>query len=70
MAMGMMGSWVTHPRDPKLYRADRDYVMLLSSYDIDPGSFTPKVMEMLNFNIWTFNTRAFPGIDPMVARTT
>jgi manganese oxidase len=23
---------------------------------------------MLDFNLWTFNSRAFPGIDPMVAR--
>lgn len=26
-------------------------------------------MEMLDFNIWSFNSRVFPGIDPMVART-
>ena len=25
MAMGMMGFWVTHPRDPNLYRVDRDF---------------------------------------------
>jgi len=68
MAMGMMGVWVTHPKDPTLYRVDRDYVFLLSSYDIDPGSFTPRVAEMLNFNIWTFNSRAFPGIDPLIVR--
>jgi len=68
MAMGMMGVWVTHPKDPSLYRVDRDYVFLLSSYDIDPGSFTPRVAEMLNFNIWTFNSRAFPGIDPLIVR--
>ena len=23
---------------------------------------------MLDFNLWTFNSRAFPGVDPMVAR--
>ena len=70
MAMGMMGFWVTHPKakHPLIAAVDRDYVFLLSAYDIDPGSFTPKVAEMLNFNIWTFNSRAFPGIDPMVAR--
>jgi len=68
MAMGMMGFWVTHPKDSGLYRVDRDYVFLLSSYDIDPGSFTPRVAEMLNFNMWTFNSRVFPGIDPIVAR--
>ena len=68
MAMGMMGFWVTHPKDPSLHRVDRDFVFLLNAYDIDPGSFTPRVAEMLNFNIWTFNSRAFPGIDPIVVR--
>jgi len=68
MAMGMMGFWVTHPRDPRVMRVDRDYVFLLNAYDIDPGSYTPKVSTMLDFNLWTFNSRAYPGIDPMVAR--
>jgi manganese oxidase len=68
MAMGMMGFWVTHPRDPKVMPVDRDYVFLLNAYDIDPGSYTPKVSTMLDFNLWTFNSRAYPGIDPMVAR--
>jgi hypothetical protein len=47
---------------------DRDYVFLLNAYDIGPGSSTPKVSTMLDFNLWTFNSRAYPGIDPMVAR--
>jgi FtsP/CotA-like multicopper oxidase with cupredoxin domain len=68
MAMGMMGFWVTHPRDPRVMPVDRDYVFLLNAYDIDPGSFTPKVSTMLDFNLWTFNSRAYPGIDAMVAR--
>jgi hypothetical protein len=50
---------------------DRDFVFLLNAYDIDPGSYTPKVNTMTDFNLWTFNSRAFPGIDPMwCARTT
>ena len=68
MAMGMMGFWVTHPRDPHAMPVDRDYVFLLNAYDIDPGSYTPNVSTMLDFNLWTFNSRAYPGIDPMVAR--
>ena len=68
MAMGMMGSFVVHPRDPKFKRVDRDFVFLLNSYDIDPGSYIPKVMTMTDFNLWTWNSRAFPGIDPIVAR--
>ncbi|MFZ5555496.1 MAG: multicopper oxidase family protein [Pseudomonadota bacterium] len=68
MAMGMMGFWITHPKDPSFMRADRDFVFLLSNYDIDPGSRTPKIVTMLDFNLFTFNSRVFPGIDPMVAR--
>ena len=68
MAMGMMGSWVTHPKDPKLHAVDRDFVFLLAAYDIDPGSATPRIMTMLDFNLWTFNSRVFPGIDPMPVR--
>ena len=68
MAMGMMGSWVTHPKNPKFMPVDRDFVFLLNSYDIDPGSYTPKVATMLDFNLWTFNSRAFPGTDPIVVR--
>ena len=69
MAMGMMGLFIVHPADPRRMRADRDFAFLLASYDIDPGSFTPRVSTMLDFNLWTWNSRVFPGIDPLVART-
>ncbi len=68
MAMGMMGFWVTHPKDPNFMRVDRDFVFLLGAYDIDPGSFTPRVNTMLDFNLFTFNSRVFPGIDSLVVR--
>ena len=31
MAMGMMGFWVTHPKNPNFMKVDRDYVFLLGS---------------------------------------
>ncbi|HEV8553733.1 MAG TPA: copper oxidase [Casimicrobiaceae bacterium] len=68
MAMGMMGFWVTHPKDPKFMPVDRDFVFLLNNYDIEPGSLTPKVSTMLDFNLFNFNSRVFPGIDSMVVR--
>jgi len=68
MAMGMMGFWVTHPKDITRFAVDRDFVFLLSAYDIEPGSYTPKVNTMLDFNLWTFNSRVFPGIDSMPVR--
>jgi len=68
MAMGMMGMFIVHPRDPQLHRVDRDFLFIMSSYDIDPGSYMPKVMTMTDFSLWTWNTRVFPGIEPLVVR--
>lgn len=66
MAMGMMGLFIVHPRDPSFMRVDRDFCFLLSAYDIDPGTYMPRVMQMTDFNLWTWNSRVFPGIDPLV----
>ena len=70
MAMGMMGLWVTHPKGshPQIDRVDRDFCFLLNAFDVDPGSMTPKVMTMLDFNIWAWNSRVFPGIDSLNVR--
>ena len=68
MAMGMYGFWVTHPKDHNFMRVDRDFVFLLNNFDIEPGSATPKVNTMLDFNLWGFNSRVFPGIDSLHVR--
>jgi FtsP/CotA-like multicopper oxidase with cupredoxin domain len=70
MAMGMMGFWITHPRakHPLIDEVDRDFVFLLNAYDIEPGSATPKIMTMLDFNLWSWNSRIFPGIDSLNVR--
>jgi len=70
MAMGMMGFWVTHPRarHPLIDAVQRDFCFLLNAYDIDPGSYTPKTMTMLDFNLWSWNSRIFPGIDSLNVR--
>nr|WP_315126553.1 copper oxidase [uncultured Polynucleobacter sp.] len=70
MAMGMMGFWVTHPKEknPDISEVNRDFCFLLNSFDIDPGSYTPKPATMLDFNIWAWNSRVFPGIDTLNVR--
>jgi FtsP/CotA-like multicopper oxidase with cupredoxin domain len=70
MAMGMMGFWVTHPKatHPLIDRVDRDFVFLLNAYDVEPGSATPRTMTMLDFNLWSWNSRIFPGIDSLNVR--
>ena len=69
MAMGMMGLLIVHPKDPEFMRVDRDFVFLLNAFDIEPGSATPRINTMLDFNLWCWNSRVFPGIDPLVARS-
>jgi FtsP/CotA-like multicopper oxidase with cupredoxin domain len=68
MAMGMMGMFVVHPREPAFRRVDRDFVFIMATYLIDPGTYLPKVSEMTDFNMWTWNSRVFPGIDSMPVR--
>ncbi|TCV90302.1 multicopper oxidase family protein [Sulfurirhabdus autotrophica] len=66
MAMGMYGSLVVHPKNPNHHRVDRDFIFIMTAYDIDPGSYTPRINTMTDFNMWTWNSRVFPGIDPFV----
>jgi len=70
MAMGMMGFWVTHPRSkhPLIENVDRDFCFLLGAFDIEPGSYVPTTNTMLEFNLFTFNSRVFPGIDSLNVR--
>jgi hypothetical protein len=68
MAMGMMGLFIVHPRDPQFQRVDRDFAFIMASYDIDPGTSRPKVMTMTDFDLWAWNGRVFPGIDPLAVR--
>jgi FtsP/CotA-like multicopper oxidase with cupredoxin domain len=68
MAMGLMGMFVVHPRDRSFRPVDRDFVFIMSAYLIEPGTYVPKVAEMTDFNMWTWNSRVFPGIDPLPVR--
>jgi hypothetical protein len=68
MAMGMMGLFIVHPRDASQHRVDRDFAFLINAYDIEPGSYTPKIATMTEFNLWSWNSRVFPGIDHLAIR--
>jgi len=68
MAMGMHGFIVVHPKDPNFMRVDRDFVFIMSAYDVEPGAAVPNVNTMTEFNLWAWNSRVFPAIDPLVVR--
>jgi manganese oxidase len=68
MALGTTGLFVIHPRRPHAERPDRDFAFMLSEWRLDVGTSRPNPNEMTDFNIFTFNAKAFPGTAPMVAR--
>lgn len=68
MAMGMMGMFVIHPRNPEGPQPDRDFAIMLSEWRIEPGTSRPNPMEMTDFNLLTMNSKAFPGTAPLVAK--
>ena len=67
-AMGMMGLFVIHPRQPVEPAVDRDFAIILSEWRIDPGASRPNPTEMTDFNILTMNSKAFPGTAPLVVK--
>lgn len=68
IGLGTMGFFIIHPKQPRHPKIDRDYAIFLSEWFIEPGSSTPDVNVMTDFNIFTFNSRAFPGTAPLVAK--
>jgi hypothetical protein len=61
-SMGMMGFLIFHPRTPPR-RIDRDFAIFVSEWFIKPGTSTPDPSVMLDFNVFTFNSRVFPGTE-------
>jgi FtsP/CotA-like multicopper oxidase with cupredoxin domain len=68
MAMGMEGFFVIHPKEPDQPRIDRDFCIFLQEWFVEPGTSTPNPNIMTDFNLFTFNSRVFPGTAPFIVR--
>ncbi len=69
LAYGMMGLFIIHPRAGEEVKVDRDYAFLLHNWALHPGTWRPDPSIMTEFDMWTFNSKVFPAIDTLVART-
>jgi FtsP/CotA-like multicopper oxidase with cupredoxin domain len=67
MAVGMMGMFIVHPKRSR--RVDRDFAIMLHEWAIEPGTYRPDPNVMLDFNIFTMNSKVFPAIPPFVVKT-
>jgi FtsP/CotA-like multicopper oxidase with cupredoxin domain len=69
VGLGLMGFFIIHPKDPPdWYFVDHDYLFFLHTWKIRPGSPSPDLMEMSEFNYFTMNGQPGPQIPPMNAR--
>jgi manganese oxidase len=66
MAFGMGGMFIVHPKSPRGPKVDRDFVLMTHEWKIDVGAKRPDPMEMTDFNVLTFNSKAFPGTQPLL----
>lgn len=69
MGFGMMGLFIIHPRAGEARRIDRDYAVLLHNWALHPGTYRPDPSVMTDFDLWTMNSKVFPAIEPLVARS-
>ncbi len=67
IALGMMGMIVVHPRRRDTTVA-RDYSLMLHEWEIPIGARRPNPLAMNEFNVLSFNSKAFPATEPLVAK--
>jgi len=68
MALGMEGFFIIHPKGGYPEPVQRHFCIFLQEWAVEPGTFTPNPVIMTDFNMFTFNSRVFPGTDPLVVK--
>jgi len=66
MGLGMVGMFVVHPKRPRGPRVDRDFVLMTHEWKLEVGASRPDPLAMNDFNVLTFNSKAFPGTQPLL----
>lgn len=69
IALGMEGFFIIHPKDGDNPSIDRDFAIFLHEWRIPMGAKTPIPFEMLDFNVFTFNSVLYPKSESMVVKT-
>ncbi len=68
IAFGMVGMIVVHPKEPAARRV-RDFSLMIHEWKIPIGAGRPDPMAMNDFNVLTFNSKAFPATSPLAVET-
>lgn len=68
IALGMEGFFIIHPKGGDNPPIDRDFAIFLHEWRIPIGGKTPVPTEMLDFNLFTFNSVLYPKIESLVVK--
>lgn len=68
IALGMEGFFIIHPKNGEDPPIDRDFAIFLHEWRVPMGGKTPIPFEMLDFNLFTFNSVLYPNIESLVAK--
>ncbi|MDB4988746.1 MAG: copper oxidase [Myxococcaceae bacterium] len=66
IALGMGGMLIVHPKRAVGPRVERDFALMLMEWRIPVGAKRPDPNEMTDFNVLTFNSKAFPSTQPLL----
>ncbi len=69
IGLGMEGFFIIHPRDGDNPPIDRDFAIFLHEWRVPMGAKTPIPFEMLDFNLFTFNSVLYPTTESLVVKT-
>lgn len=69
IALGMMGFFIIHPKEGDDPPIDRDFAIFLHEWRVPMGAKTPMPFEMLDFNLFTFNSVLYPNIESLIVKT-
>lgn len=69
IAFGMEGFFIIHPRNGDDPPIDRDFAIFLHEWRVPMGAKTPIPFEMLDFNLFTFNSVLYPTTESLVVKT-
>jgi len=69
LAVGMLRMFIIHPKAGEAKPINRDYCSLMHNWALHPGTYRPDPSVMQDFDLWTFNSKVFPAIEHLVARS-
>lgn len=68
IALGMEGFFIVHPKEGDDPPVDRDFAIFLHEWRIPMGAKTPMPFEMVDFNVFTFNSALYPKVESLVVK--